>query len=206
MTLNHRPCKKCLAPFRPADLTRGICEGCMKVDNEQAKRELKQSDNRAVGKAAYEFLSHIQKAKDKATVGPAIFETILEKLGGKEGFADKLIEDFNAVRGEEGIASANVKYWTLFNELRKEYDQNVTVDVSGMTDEDLVAVIQPVAERIIREDKALRTEIIKQLISDDPEFRKEVLELGGSVVMEGMRASTPKIPLNLNYEEAGDDD
>jgi len=105
-------------------------------------------------------------------------------VGGADGLAVKLKEDFDKVRGEnltqkeqlmfERKDSVIVKYWQMILSLQEKLDDRTNVDASGLTDDDLKATLAQLAARMMQDDPNFRIQVINSVAMQSEPIDVEV--------------------------------
>lgn len=172
----------------------GECEGYWKSKRKQelkAEKELK--DRKAIAKACREISRQMAATKD-SQIMPAVIARLQDKLGGPQGLADLLLDDFNRARGE-GLTEDEFldfkyspaviqKYHQMLIRMYEHHDDTRATDLSSMADEDLQAVLIGLAMQLVREDKNFRREVALEALKEDPGLLKELTEAAELNVLE----------------------
>ena len=167
-TTSH--CYECRRVFPNSRLSGGYCQECHEIRRTRIARELEMSDRRQTAQFSRELLSRIKKVGSDQQVLDQVFSKFTELIGGPDGLALKLKQDFDKVRGDNLTAkeemmferkdSVIVKYWQLILSLQEKLDDRNNVDASGLTDEDLQATLAQLAAQMIRTDPEFRTQVL----------------------------------------------
>jgi hypothetical protein len=131
------------------------------------------SDQRQAAQFSRELITRIKKAGSDQQVLDQVFAKFTELIGGANGLAEKLKEDFDKVRGEnlspkeqalfERKDSVIVKYWQMILSLQEKLDDRNNVDATGLTDDDLKATLAQLAAQMMREDPDFRMQVISNV-------------------------------------------
>jgi hypothetical protein len=177
-------CNQCRQVFPNRMLSGGYCGDCREVRREQIHRELLMSDTRQTAQFSRELLSRIKKAGSDQQVLDQVFSKFTDLVGGADGLAVKLKEDFDKVRGEnltqkeqlmfERKDSVIVKYWQMILSLQEKLDDRNNVDASGLTDDDLKATLAQLAARMMQDDPNFRIQVINSVAMQSEPIDVEV--------------------------------
>lgn len=170
-TASH--CNQCRRIYPNRVLRSGYCPTCVEMRRELIQRELSMSDQRQAAQFSRELITRIKKAGSDQQVLDQVFAKFTELIGGANGLAEKLKEDFDKVRGEnlspkeqalfERKDSVIVKYWQMILSLQEKLDDRNNVDATGLTDDDLKATLAQLAAQMMREDPDFRMQVISNV-------------------------------------------
>jgi hypothetical protein len=170
VTRTTSQCYECKQVFSNRHIVGGYCQECHEIRRDRIARELEMSDRRQTAQFSRELLSRIKNVGSDKQVLDQVFAKFTELIGGPDGLATKLKEDFDKVRGDnlspkeqvmfERKDSVIVKYWQLILSLQEKLDDRNNVDASGLTDEDLQATLAQLAAQLIRTDADFRTQVL----------------------------------------------
>jgi len=142
------------------------------------------SDTRQTAQFSRELLSRIKKAGSDQQVLDQVFSKFTDLVGGADGLAVKLKEDFDKARGEnptqkeqlmfERKDSVIVKYWQMILSLQEKLDDRNNVDASGLTDDDLKATLAQLAARMMQDDPNFRIQVINSVAMQSEPIDVEV--------------------------------
>jgi hypothetical protein len=156
------------------------------------------SNQRAIAKAAKDLsraLAESKQARDAADM-PTIINRFKEQLGGAEGVADMLVDDFRTARGDNAPPEADFrrnetliqKYHNMFLRAIQSKDDALanSADLSHLDEEDLKATLVGLARELIETDDELRAQLVTEVLSSNPALVTVALKsIGIEVVDDG---------------------
>lgn len=146
--------------------------------------------------------------KNRVADLPVVTDTIKERLGGTAGLVEKMVKDFEKERGEnlspdernDYVRQPAViqRYWSMMLDLMKSTDEQANASaLETLESEDIKAVLLEVAVDALKSDVNMRKVVLQQMIQEDPQFLRDVLESMGVVIAEN-----GKVPLGVVSEVA----
>jgi len=193
----HGFCLYCrsIKPVQEFAVNNSACTPCARINRKRAEQV---SNQRAIAKAAKDLsraLSESKHARDAADM-PTIINRFKEKLGGAEGVADMLVDDFRTARGDNIPPEADFrrnetlvqKYHTMFLRAIQAKDDALAnaADLSHLDEEDLKATLVGLARELIETDDELRAQLVTEVLSSDPTLVTVALKsIGIEVVDDG---------------------
>jgi len=220
----HSHCMTCGFVFRNAELTSGLCRDCIMDHNDQAKGIITRSESRVRTRAATKLLAALKdKGKDGQAM-PMVMSSFFAEVGGHEGFAKLMHEEFQKALGN-GLSIEEKEFYEPSLNLRKDWfdlisrhakaaDADKQLDVGSLDEADLESILANIALKAFSEDPALQTAVIAQAVSDrgirrkvflacikaDPSLVTEILEKGG-VIIDAEYSEIEKFPEENNTGE-----
>lgn len=126
-----------------------------------------QTVDNALVLAANQFMSNPfgQRGSVRADVAMSAF---VEGLGGENLFGKNLAAQFNRITSDPMVSAKELRIWYFqtvkFLQKQQELDKDRQPDLSDIPEEDLFAMMRPIAA---------------QMLMENPEFRAQVLEQAG---------------------------
>jgi hypothetical protein len=204
---DHSVCAECCVPFANKDVKGGLCRGC-KIDRyDRRENIMTKATTRLVQSAAAEFMAQIRNQSKEGAAMPRIMDRFYEAIGGMDRVGDMLAEDFMKARGADGNsnfeynAKVALAYFELICRHQAKIDEGRQLDVSGLDEDSLNAVIAGVAEKWIANNPEYRKEMFKKIIQSDRELANLALEMAGSPRVD---AESVKIITDAEYDPHDD--
>jgi len=193
---------------------------CHKCVEAHQQRERAMSDKRTVVQACRDLTTALASAKrDKEPAAlPAIVNSFVTNLGGVDELGKMLVEDFNRLRGvgldEEETKNFQIKegvlqrFWQMVLRGIKSRDELVSVvDLEGFTDDELKAVLIPLAAEMMQSDKEFRATIFRDVVLHDPQMLEELLaEKSKVVTVEAVKPPAPAKAKRIKLDATEDVD
>lgn len=200
-------CFGCREVFdKKSDLDGYHCHACLEKYD---WKERALSDQRAIANTCRSVTAALAQAKrDKEPAAlPEVINSLVKGLGGPEQLGNLLRNDFDRLHGvglsPDDFAKHEFKegtiqrYWQmLLRGLAARDEQVATVDLQGFTDEELKAVLIPLAAEMLVEDGEFRASIIREAVLRDPQIIEEIVKERGQVVDAGVVPPVASKPMS----------
>lgn len=162
-------------------------------------KEREMSDKKAIANTCRSVAAALAMAKrDKEPAAlPEVINSLIKGVGGADRLGEMLREDFDRLRGvgltdEEAVKhefkeGTIQRYWQMLLRGLSTRDERVAaVDLQGFTDEELKAVLIPLAAEMLVEDAEFRSNVLRDAVNRDPKIIDEILRERGQVVDAGV--------------------
>lgn len=178
----HSHCHRCNIVFRDAQLTNGYCSECIMAEKEDNISIAKRSESKVVTKAATKLLSSLKEKGKDGQVMPVLMNTFFNELGGPDGVAKIMVEEFQKTRGinlspdEAEVYEPNLTlrmHWIeLISRIQGKVDVDKQLSVADLQEEDLESILSNIAIKVLLEDQAMQDVVISQAIADESVRKK----------------------------------
>jgi hypothetical protein len=199
----HALCRECGVIYERPSLADGMCFGCRETDKDRRKRILSQADQRALARAAKDFLGALHGEDQTSKRTGAILDSFFAAAGGAESFGQELFRHWQRVQGKNLTPeeAKNFRYspklvlnWAeLIMRHQGKDDENKTLDVSSLSEEDLLAALRGLADDLVKSNPEWRRIAVEKAIKQDPSLINVALDAAGKPALEA--EATPVHPL-----------
>lgn len=223
---DYKRCLGCINVLAIEDLRDGRCPVCHGEWLNKREVILARADERALSKAAREILLGVSQAGKGEPKSPEFIEAAMEKLGGVKEYAAIVVEDYQRARGcdKDGKPLTKVgvktnpqisfKYSELLARIMLRNDERETLEVSSLSDKDLIDTLRALITDLVQNDPAYRELIVMECLRIQPDLIHKAMNAAGTPVVDGSTEPAPppeptKIDLSevgLDEVDAGDDD
>lgn len=172
---------------------------CLECLKKWDLKEREMSDKKAIANTCRSVAAALAMAKrDKEPAAlPEVINSLIKGVGGADRLGEMLREDFDRLRGvgltEEEAVKHEFKegtiqrYWQMLLRGLSTRDERVAaVDLQGFTDEELKAVLIPLAAEMLVEDAEFRANVLRDAVNRDPKIIDEILRERSQVVDAGV--------------------
>lgn len=213
---------------RNEDLDEGLCEKCLVKEEQRRQLILSQAEGNTLAKFVRQLTTEIKSSNKNEPVSPAILENALAKLGahfgkdGKEALGELIGEQLlkSTGRGLTPKEEAGWKFsslvthrWAeLLTRLSVKIDDRQMVDVSSLSEEDLLANLTSLVFDMIRSNAEYRRMAMLEAIRVQPDLIHEAMTVAGMPTVEAEKVSSLPASVaaddndDFNAEAISDDD
>jgi hypothetical protein len=206
-------CLGCGTLTEKSQLSKGRCIACLNSAIVDAKAAVKRADEHALANVARVLLSGIASVGKGEPTSPAILQAALEELGGVEAFGRMIGRQIKIATGEDisSLPTASQSKWRhspqiafkfaeLIARLSVRVDERQSVDLSALSQDELVNSLQSLALDLAQTSPEYRELMFKMITQIDPGLIGTT-----NVVQAGSVAQQPAEKDPLDYEEAGEE-
>ena len=225
---NHATCAGCATLFENKHLIGGRCEPCNVAKSSRREMILAKADGQTLAKLARELTASIKATNKGEPTSPKILESALERLGkaykkpGASALGELISEQLLKATGQE-LTPAERETWRhsplvihrfaeLLTRLACRNDEREVLDVSGLSEEDLLSSLTSLVHDMIETNAEYRRMAVMAGIRAQPDLIHEAMTVAGMPVVSS-ELETIAVPLidddpddEFNAEAIGDDD
>lgn len=191
---DHALCAECGNGYAIVDLKAGKCFGCREDDKDRRAGILERADNRALAKAAKGFLTALN-AEDKHSKRMSnVLDAFFAEAGGAEAFGKQVFQHWQRAQGI-GLTPAQAEDFSyspkivlgwaeLIMRHQAKDDESKTLDVSSLSEADLLAALSGLADDMIKSNPDWRKMAVEKAIKRDPSLINVALDAAGKPALE----------------------
>ena len=212
---------------RNEELEDGKCDRCLVKEEQQRQLILSNADGNTLAKFVRQLTTEIKSSNKNEPISPSILDSALSKLGahfgkdGKEALGELIGEQLLKSTGK-GLTPAESAMWKfsplvthrwaeLITRLATRIDDRQQLDVSSLSEEDLLASLTTLVFDMIRTNAEYRRMAVLEAIRVQPDLIHEAMTVAGMPAVEGEKIAPTSLPDlddddDFNGEAVEDDD
>jgi hypothetical protein len=178
---DYSTCFDCTTLHLKSALECNRCAACHSRWIATRERVLMKANDRALTAAAREILVGISQAGKGEPRSPAFLESAMNRLGGVANFGKICADELWRARGcdpetEKPIPGADAspmlafKYAELLNRVMLQNDARETVEISQLSDDDLVSTLRGLMTNLVQHDPDYRRLIVEESLRIQPDL------------------------------------
>lgn len=179
-------CIECSGIYKSGEVSesRGLCKRCTNSIARTHAGQIRMSEQKALFDATRKLADQIAKQSRNTAVSPEFFDQLSKELGGARGLGERIAADFKRIHGE-GLSAAEQalfshdektiqRYWQMLLQFMQQQDRQNAVDISSLSDKELQATLMTLARELITDDREFRRQVIKAAVATDKGLIEEL--------------------------------
>lgn len=184
-------CQRCQTPL-PLEMRQDgtpVCGACHTImETEKANVAV----TNALAVAAKE-LTEVEPRHRGSVRADLAMSAFMQGIGGEVSFGQKFAEKFNDVMDSPEATAKEKRIWLFqslkFTQKQQELDQSRPPDLSEIPEDELFAIMRPVAIELLRDNAAFRATVLHEIGVE------KILESLGISMIEGQVRQLDEVPL-----------